>query len=664
MLMLGGDSMPYEMHERADDIPAHEKLEKILSHAGEVIVITDPGGSIQFRSANIEQTFGWNSAEIAGKRIFEFFHPDETGNVSDFLTRIAGSPKNSGNLELRFRSVDGTYKWTHLHAVNMLDEPAIQGILGYFTDITDRKLAEKKKTESTDLLTNLARLVPGVIYQYRLDPDGQSAFPYSSPGMNDIYEVTPEAVRDDASPVFSRLHPEDTEHVSAKIIESARTLETFTVEFRVILPRQGLRWRWSQAFPERTADGGTLWHGIITDITERKEAEAKQRQLHEQLTQSQKMETVGRLAGGIAHDFNNLLGVIIGYAEMVREEVAPDSKHSIGLSKILDAAERSADLTRQLLAFSRQQNISPQTLHLNDAIAGMMEMLSRLIGENITLHWQPVSDLWPVLLDPTQFHQVLVNLCVNARDAITDAGDIFIHAANEVIEDASSLHIKASSGEYIRLSVQDTGCGMSEAVQKHLFEPFYTTKPIGKGTGLGLSTIYGIIRQNNGFISVESEEGRGTTFHIHLKRHFPRASEPAHPQIQETVYVDDATILLVEDEPELLKISTSILTNGGYSVLPANSPKKALALCESFNDDIHLLLTDVIMPGMNGRELMNAVKACRPRIRCLFMSGYTADVIGPHGILEKGVMFLPKPFGRQKLLASVREAIGVRLKVW
>lgn len=541
----------------------------------------------------------------------------------------------------------------------------IGGVPGRDHDITRRQAPADDAAASRDLLTNLARLVPGVIYQYRLDPDGRSAFPYASPGMNDIYEVTPEEVRLDASPVFGRLHPDDTEDVSARIIESARTLGIFQCEFRVILPRQGLRWRWSEAFPERTADGGTLWHGIIMDITERKEAEAEREKLQAELVQSQKMESVGRLAGGVAHDFNNMLCVIVGRTGILLDSVPEDSPLRGDLLEVAKAAERSAALTRQLLAFARKQTAMRRVVDLNEVIAGMTGMLRRLIGEEVALEWRPAPGVCPVLADPAQLDQIMANLCVNARDAIAGTGAVTIETAGETMGDGfCAAHEGALPGEYARVSVTDTGCGMDGEVLAHLFEPFFTTKPTGQGTGLGLSTIYGIIKQNRWFIDVASTVGGGTTFSIFMPRHhaLPDAGPPEEPP--PPVYVDEAVILVVEDEPVLLGVTVAMLEGSGYTVLGASGPEQAIGIASGYRGDIHLLLTDVIMPGMNGRELARRLRESRPGLRHLYMSGYTADILAPHGVLDEGVVILEKPFDRAALIAKVKEALGVRLRVW
>ncbi len=393
---------------------------------------------------------------------------------------------------------------------------------------------------------------------------------------------------------------------------------------------------------------------------ERRETEQEKTILQSQLLQSQKMESIGRLAGGVAHDFNNMLGVILGHAEMAQEQIEPDTPLFSGLQEIRKAAERSAALTRQLLAFARKQTVSPKVLDLNETIENLLKMLRRLIGEDIDLAWLPGRALWPVRIDPTQVDQILANLAVNGRDAIAGVGRITIETANVVADDDYCTEVAGiTPGSYILLTVSDDGCGMDETTCQHIFEPFFTTKEIGRGTGLGLATIYGIVKQNGGFINVASETGKGTTFRIHLPLQLPEAlPRDKEPLAAAAVHQGRETILLVEDEPAILQLGAHMLEKLGYHVLAAATPGQAIRLAEHNSGRIHLLLTDVIMPEMNGRDLAKRLLALHPNMRILFMSGYTADTIAQHGVLDEGVQFIQKPFSRAELSAKVREALG------
>jgi PAS domain S-box-containing protein len=398
---------------------------------------------------------------------------------------------------------------------------------------------------------------------------------------------------------------------------------------------------------------------IGDDITARKRVEAEREKLQAQLAQAQKMESVGRLAGGVAHDFNNMLGAILGNTSLALQELHPDSPVREHLQEIENCAHRAADLTRQLLAFARKQTIAPKVIDLNATVEGMLKMLRRLIGEDIALAWLPGANLKPVKVDPSQIDQLLANLCVNARDAITGVGKITIETGNVSFDEAHAAeHAGFVPGDYVLLAVSDNGCGMDKELLGHLFEPFFTTKGVGKGTGLGLATVYGIVKQNLGFINVYSEPSHGTTFKIYLPRHedqvvqLPKAG-PAQPASR-----GHETILLVEDEPALLRICRRALERLGYTVLAASTPAEAIHLAAEYSSQIHLLITDVVMPEMNGRELAKQLHSLHPNLKRLFMSGYTANVIAHHGVLQEGIQFLQKPFTVVALADKVREAIG------
>jgi PAS domain S-box-containing protein len=391
----------------------------------------------------------------------------------------------------------------------------------------------------------------------------------------------------------------------------------------------------------------------------RKQADEEKYVLEAQLHQAQKIESVGRLAGGVAHDFNNMLGVILGHAHLALMETDPTQPIHANLEEIRIATERSADLTRQLLAFARKQTVAPKVLDLNETISGMLKMLQRLIGEDINLNWQPSQDLWRVKVDPSQIDQILANLCVNARDSILDIGKISIETGNSTVDEHSTAdNMDSAPGEYVTITVSDNGCGMENETMNHIFEPFFTTKEIGKGTGLGLATVYGAVRQNNGFIKVRSEPGIGTKFMIFLPRH---ACKSVHIQTEGVVKPAAPrgleTILLVEDEPAILNMASMILTKQGYIVLQANIPREAIRLARESNNEVHLLITDVVMPDMNGRDLAKSLQSQHPNLKCIFMSGYTADVIAHHGVLDDDLHFIQKPFSLPDLAVKVREVL-------
>jgi PAS domain S-box-containing protein len=397
----------------------------------------------------------------------------------------------------------------------------------------------------------------------------------------------------------------------------------------------------------------------IVDISKRKQAEEARELLQEQLVQVQKMESVGRLAGGVAHDFNNKLMVIMGHAELAMSKISHEDKLYKDLMEIYQAAEHSADLTRQLLAFARRQVIQPKVLNMNDLVSDMLEMLRKLLGANIELTWDPGADIWPVRVDPTQIDQILANLTVNAREAIAQTGYFNIRTANISVDDIFCYkHSDRKPGDYVQLIVSDTGCGMSNEQIEHLFEPFFTTRPIVEGRGLGLSIVYGIVQQNKGFITVYSNPGYGTTFTIYIPR-YVKDVKAAEPITKSTKLIGgNETILLVDDEAAILNLHQRLLHSLGYEVIKAISPAEALEKALELDGKIDLLLTDVIMPGMNGRQLAEQLQTRYPHLKVIYVSGYTADIISYQGIWERDVHFLQKPFTKAALANKIREAIS------
>jgi PAS domain S-box-containing protein len=387
-------------------------------------------------------------------------------------------------------------------------------------------------------------------------------------------------------------------------------------------------------------------------------AEKERKNLQNQLIQAQKMESVGRLAGGVAHDYNNMLSVIVGYSEMALQKLDPTDQLYEDLQEIHTAALRSTEITRQLLAFARKQTIAPVALDLNEAVEGMLKMLRRLIGEDIDLAWMAETGLWPVKMDPSQVDQVLANLCVNARDAIDGVGRITIETDKAIFDEAYCAdHPGFIPGEYVLLAVSDDGCGMDHETVNKIFEPFFTTKEVGQGTGLGLSTVYGIVKQNNGFINVYSEPGKGTTFKIYLARHTDLAHMEPREKPVGVPLGQGETILVVEDEASILKLAKRILEELRYTVMTAENPSQALHLAEGRPNEIDLLITDVVMPEMNGKELSYRLRELYPGLKTLFMSGYTANVIVHRGVLDEGVNFIQKPFSSESMARKVREAL-------
>ncbi len=421
--------------------------------------------------------------------------------------------------------------------------------------------------------------------------------------------------------------------------------------------KDGTTWNVEVSVTYSASVGGRFFV-FLRDITLRRRAEAERENMQSLLTQAQKMESVGRLAGGVAHDFNNIMGAILGNVAFALLDTPPGSAIHESLEEIERCAHRSVDLTQQLLAFAHKQTVAPKVLDLNTRVANLLRMLRRLVGEDIVVAFLPAPELWRVKIDPSQVDQLLANLCVNARDAIAGVGKLTLETANVSFDEAHvAEHPDFAKGDFVRLVVSDNGCGMDKEAQTHLFEPFFTTKELGRGTGLGLATVYGIVRQNDGFITVHSEPLNGSSFSIFLPRHVDSAA-----QVQDVVPARASvhgheTILLVEDEPALLRVSRRMLEHLGYRVLPASTPGEAVRRAAEHDGPIHLLLTDVVMPEMNGRELSEQLQARHPGLKLLFASGYTADVIAHRGVLHEGIHFIQKPFTLAALAEKVRVAI-------
>ncbi len=508
-------------------------------------------------------------------------------------------------------------------------------------------LGYQELSEQREFLDNILENIPNMIFVkdardlrfIRINKAGERLLGYSRQellGKND-YEFFPKEEAD---------------------LFTAKDHEVLNLKKPVVIPEEtihtrlkGKRILHTQKIPILNEDGNPGYLlGISQDITERLK-------LEEQLRQSQKMEVVGQLAGGVAHDFNNMLGVIIGHAELLLEKAPPDDSLREDCKEILAAGFHSAEITRQLLAFARKQTIMPKVLDLNDTVEKMLRMIRRLIGEHIDLDWLPGDNLWLIKMDPSQIDQILVNLCVNARDAITGNGKITIETQKAVFDDAYCAdHTGFSPGEYVMIAVSDNGSGMDKWTIEKIFEPFFTTKEQGKGTGLGLAMVYGIVKQNAGFINVYSEPGYGTTFKIYLSRHKVIGDQEPKAISKITDLRGYETILIVEDEVSHLRMVKLMLERYGYRVLAASTPVEALLVAKE-QTGIHLLISDVIMPEMNGLNLTKEIISIYPGIKCLFMSGYTGNVITHHGVLDEGANFIQKPFSKQELAVKVREVL-------
>ena len=561
---------------------------------------------------------------------------------------------NSYDEEMEIITQKGKHVWVRATGKAVKNEKnKIIKVQGSFQDITDKKQAEEALQESEEKLQTLFSAMTEMVVVHELLFDDK--------GMPCNYRIL------DCNQAFCRITKIKKEIAVGKTAtqvyntDSAPYMDVYARvaqsgepdEFVTYYASMDKHFLVSVVSPRKN-----FFATITSDITEIMRAEAEREKLQNQLNQAQKMESVGRLAGGIAHDFNNMLGVILGHTEMALEETDPASPLYANLHNVHQAGVRSAELTRQLLAFARKQTIAPRVIDINDRVEGMLNMLRRLIGEDIDLLWQPGRNLQPVNIDPSQIDQLLANLCVNARDAIDGVGKITIETDTKTIdEDYCHDHLESLPGNYVLLEVSDDGCGMDKKILNHIFEPFFTTKEQGQGTGLGLASLYGIVKQNKGFINVYSEPDQGTTFKIYLPVYAAKSAGTAEKAPDLAVEQGKETVLLVEDESALLKMTTTILEKLDYTVVTAATPGEAIHLAHEYQGRIDLLMTDVVMPEMNGRELAGNLLSHYPDLKCLFMSGYTANVIAHHGVLDQGVHFIQKPFSMKDLGGKLREVL-------
>ncbi len=627
---------------------AEEKYRAIFENAAIGIFQFTPEGQPISVNHALARMYGYDSPEQLLAEFSDIGHQLLVNpKAQQELARLLENNGTVHSIELEVYDRGGHKKWVsaNIRAVSDTDGKVVLHE-GTVEDITARKEAGAIQEE----LRRIIATVPGVFYSFLMRQDGSCAVPFASSRLRDIFDLTPDDVSHDAAPVWAAIHPDDLSHVQAAVAESFQSLTPWRDEFRVNHPKRGLLWVKGDAVPERQQDGSVLWHGFLFDNTERK-------QLESQLFQAQKMEAVGRLAGGVSHDFNNIMGIVIGYSDLIAETLPPSDVNLQRIMKVKDAAHRASALIRQLLAFSRQQVFAPMLIDLNACITHLSEMLPRLLGEDIRLILSLDNNLWTVKADPTQIDQVLMNLAVNARDAMPQGGKLVIEAHNVELDGSCvSLPPDVPPGAFAMIRFSDTGMGISPETIPHIFEPFFTTKEMGKGTGLGLSTVYGIVRQSGGFISVETRIPGGTTFKVYLPRQCGTVQvaapigKNASPKI-----VPSKTILFAEDDATLREIVSIQLEELGYTVLAASNGREALRIAEKQKGPIDLLLTDVVMPGMSGRQLADKLKQKIPVLKVLFVSGYSGDVISREDSLESGAYFAQKPLTKM--------ALGERLRV-
>lgn len=627
-------------HHRALALLRHreEHFRALIQNLSDAILLWDASGTIRFASESFGRLSGVPLAEVVGRNAFEGVHPEDAPLLRRRFEECVREPRSRVVTECRFRHFDGSWRDQEIVAVNRLDDPSVRAVVVTFHDITERKRAEHELRRKVDQLNAIVSHIPMSVWAV----DRAGIVTFAEGRVLQRFGTAPTTLQGCAL-VDAWSHHADLAASTRRALDGEEVHDTLRLD-------GGVYEIWYT--PLRDDEGvlsGAI--GVAVEVSDRV-------RLEEELRQSQKIEAIGRLAGGVAHDFNNLLTAIIGYTDLALERDSTENAAE-RLEAIQRAANTAAGLTRQLLAFSRRQLLQPRPLDLNVVITAIEPLIRRLIGEDITLVTALESNLPSVNADPHQIEQIVMNLAVNARDAMPHGGRLAL-STRQVQLDADFVtgHRGAKEGPHVLLSVTDSGEGMSAEVRDRLFEPFFTTKERGRGTGLGLATVYGIVKQSDGYIWVTSEAGQGTTFDIYLPVSSQHAevstSTPAPPDS----YGGTETILVVDDQEEVRSISCEILRSYGYRVLHAAGPAEALALASVPGAAIDLLFTDVVMPEMSGRELARRLRMLRPNLRVVYTSGYTSDAMGEDHIVTSGVALLAKPFTAKALASKIREALN------
>jgi two-component system, cell cycle sensor histidine kinase and response regulator CckA len=638
-----------QIHRIRRQLLEREQLFRLIGeNAADLIAVVDMEGNRIYNSVSYERALGYTLAELKSSSGFDQIHPDDRARVQEAgaEARRTGQGKT---LEYRIRHKDGTWRVLESTSSVIINSKGVpEKLVIVSRDVTDRKEATEALRHSEESNRSLVEGAPYGIYRaatdgqfLRVNPALERMLKYTKPGELIEANLRTDVFRNAAD--FDRL---------VELLGSEGEFKDVEVEWKR-KDNKSITVRASGRHLNESRQAASVYEVFAEDVTER-------RALEKQLSMAAKMEAVGRLSGGIAHDFNNLLGVIIGYSQVLRRKLDPNSPLKEHAEEVEKAAQRAVSLTRQLLAFSRQQILTLAVVDLNTLVSDMQKMLPRLIGEDIAIDIDLDPSLGTTKADQGQIEQVVMNLAVNARDAMPNGGKLQIETANrELDEYYCSEHPGAKPGRYIMLAMTDSGAGMTAQTLAHIFEPFFTTKEVGKGTGLGLATVYGIVKQSGGYIWVDSALGFGSSFQIYL----PRVEESVSKSTVEAPTDNlrgTETILLVEDADALRKLAHSFLADHGFQVITASSGEEALRVAELYGHPIDLLVTDVVMPGMNGRALADRLLAKQPKLKVLYISGYTDSFIAGHGVLEAGTFLLHKPFTEEVLIRKVRDVLDGR----
>jgi PAS domain S-box-containing protein len=636
-----------QLHRIRRKLIDREQLFRLISeNAADMIAVVDMAGNRLFNSLSYEKILGYSPEELKDSSAFEQIHPDDVERVKD-AAQQARTTGTALPLEYRVRHKNGAWRVLESTASVIRNEKGDpQSLVIVNRDVTERKQAAEALRKSEASFRTVVEDAPYGIYRATLSGE----LVLVNYALKDMLGYDSEAELLETS-LAAGIYRYPAEHQKLnQLVMQQQNFKDIEVEWK---RKDGapIAVRCSGWAVKNDVGALAYLEVFAEDITER-------RALERQLRMAQKMEAVGRLSGGIAHDFNNLLGVIIGYSQVIKRSLTTDHACFEHAEEIEKASQRAVSLTRQLLAFSRQQVLEPVILNLNTLVSDMEKMLPRLIGEDVTLSLELDPSLLQVKADPGQIEQVIMNLTVNARDAMPDGGTLLIQTANVELDIAyTHQHPGSRPGSYVLLRVTDTGAGIDPEIQSQIFEPFFTTKERDKGTGLGLATVYGVVKQSGGYIAVDSEKGKGASFSVFLPRFAAAAAPTSAVNFAPMNTRGSETVLLAEDAEPLRKLAEMFLKDHGYRVLSAPDGQQALELARKDPDPIHLLLTDVIMPGMNGRVLAEHLALNNPKLKVLYMSGYTDSFIAGHGVLEAGTHLLHKPFTEETLTRKVRELL-------
>ena len=634
----------------SDASPQKKPLFDYVNLAPDPICIMDPTGTILDVNSSFAATYGKKSHECPGANVYELLATSDMHELSLHLRSMAEEVVRSGN-GVAFEDVQDTKHM--MYNISLVDScnGAVIRLFVHLQDVTHIRHTEKDN-QNTRLL-----------WEFTFDKCNLGGWIVDLQNYSVFHTLEYDRLFGYEEPVaewglkflFDHIVLEDRSIIENVLGETKTGLNEWNIEYRIRRKDGEIRWLWDLGEVKRDDSGKAIRLLIVTsDITARKQAEIEREHLQSQLQQAQKMELLGQLAGGIAHDFNNVLASIIGQAELLLRQYEVNHSSFGRIESIIKSAERSAGIVRQLLGFSRKQMVQSKIIELDEALNDFRQMFMTVITEKVQLQWNLEAKGAFVKIDPSQLVQIITNLCINSRDAITDAGTITIStdAIHVIKSDCETGHPCRTSGDYVRISVSDTGSGMEKQLLPHIFEPFFTTKGVGKGTGLGLSMVYGIVKQNDGYIDCQTELGKGTAFHIFLPRHHATEDENDSHIVVKTIGLNNGTILVVEDESCILEIIRTILEEDGYTVLAADNAEEAINIADKHKGQIDMLISDILLPNMNGIQLSQLLMASNPNVKVLFMSGYSSEVIGKNGVNGDDIGFISKPFTINEFLKA------------